>query len=93
MGGVRMKPYDEALRIWAADRFGVDLDKIDSVELEEVPQGEGFAYSEVTFESGEPAHLKVTIRSNDWSSSTSFKVDAPLAAVIYEVVHAGMKED
>lgn len=95
-----MLSYNEALKVWAADRFGLPLDLIASVELEEVPAEEGYRYSEYTADPDTPSHIVVTVWP-DWDKPDprdlrggwEFKHDlsgVPLAEIIYGVLVAGL---
>lgn len=86
---MELLPYEDALKVWAARRFGIDFYAITSVEVEEVPEGDPVKYSEVTWDSGEPAHLAVTIYGDFDGRYRSEKVEDTYTKVMYEIFHAG----
>lgn len=78
-----MKPYHEALRLWAAHRFGIPEEELHSATIEGIP--------------GDDGHVAVTLQPyydddllDGWRSGTR-SIEASLPEVVYEVVGHGLE--
>lgn len=90
-----MLSYEEALKVWASRRFGLDLDLIRSVKLEEVEAQEDSVYGERI---STPAHVAVHVWPHwkdlnwrHWNCHYDL-TGASLVEIIYEVIAAGLEE-
>lgn len=90
-----MKTYEEAVKLWAARRLGIDVDDISYIEEEEVPFEEGHRYSEYTADSDTPAHSAMRVylgEKVDYGCKTISLLGEPMMQIVYEMLQIGMED-
>ena len=86
-----MLPYNEALKVWAGQRFKMPVEDITSVEMTEVAATEATQIGDYTWVGGEEAYMEVVIYTVGPGGYRREEVRQPMTELMYEVYAAGME--